>query len=146
LSRVLTARADIETGDAEETLRAVRARHPRLIVQMAGFRRVPEARAVAMIAEQTLRAARTGALLASKPEVDLLLRLAGTTQITLAIRKVGYGSGGTVVLVAAGQPRDVSKLRRELDSDKRYSVLAEQPASKAGLDAVEAAAILGTRS
>ncbi len=78
--RVISARASVPAGTAGDVLLGLRKRHPRLIIQMVAMNRLPAEQAVAMIGEQTLRAARTGALLAEKPEVDLLLRLAGTTQ------------------------------------------------------------------
>ena len=52
---------------------------------------------------------KTGALLAAKPEVDLLLRLAGTTQIALAIEEAGYRARGPMILVAAGPAHGVSR-------------------------------------
>ncbi len=102
-------------------LLSLRKRHPGLIVQLVSLKKVPESRTITMIGQQTLRAAETGALLAAKPEVDLLLRLAGTTQIALAIEESGYRAKGEMLLVAAGPPRRLSGLRKELVGDPIYS-------------------------
>lgn len=117
-----------------------------MIVQLLAQKAVPSARAAGMICEQTLRAAKTGALVAEKPEVDLLLRLAGTNQISDAIRRAGYGSGGRMVLVAAGAPRSIAALRRGLSRDPRFSILPDGEMDEEGFAAVDAAALLGTRS
>ena len=41
--------------------------------------------------------------MANKPEIDFLLRLAGTTQISMAIKDAGAKSGDHFVLVVAGE-------------------------------------------
>ena len=58
---------------------------------------------VELLAAQTLQAESSGGLLANKPEMDFLLRLAGTTQISRAIRDAGAKAGGQFVLVVAGR-------------------------------------------
>jgi tRNA threonylcarbamoyladenosine modification (KEOPS) complex Cgi121 subunit len=58
---------------------------------------------VELLAAQTLQAESSKGLLANKPEMDLLLRLAGTTQISRAIRDAGAKSGDQFVLVVAGK-------------------------------------------
>ncbi len=55
-----------------------------------------------MLAAQTLKAEALGSLLAKKPEIDFLLRLAGTTQISLAIRHAGAHRGHEFLVVVAG--------------------------------------------
>lgn len=91
---------------------------------------------VEVIAAQTMRAQASGTLLARKPEVDLLLRLAGTTQISKAIREKGAKAGEPFMLVVAGstKPKPVEGVRcRKLP---RRGLSAEE------LRRVEAAALL----
>jgi tRNA threonylcarbamoyladenosine modification (KEOPS) complex Cgi121 subunit len=145
LERCLVARVEVAPSSAGGLLSELRQKHPRLIVQLLAPRAVPSTRAAAMICEQTLRAARTGALVADKPEVDLLLRLAGTSQISVAIERAGYTSGRAIVLVAAGSPRGVATLRRELSGDSRFAILPDAEMDEKGFAAVEAAALLGAR-
>ena len=146
MNGVFAATASLPLDSAEGFLRGLRAQHPTLIVQLLAMDSVPPGRAVAMIAEQTLRARRTGAMLADKPEVDLLLRLAGTNQISAAIEKAGYRSGGAMVLVAAGPSPGIRALRRELSGDGRIAGLPDQELDGDALDLVDAAALLGTKT
>jgi tRNA threonylcarbamoyladenosine modification (KEOPS) complex Cgi121 subunit len=143
---VLAAKARLESAEAEPVLLSLRKRHPDLIIQLVRLKEVPESRIIAMIGQQTLRAAETGALLAAKPEVDLLLRLAGTTQIAMAIKESGYRATGEMLLVAAGPARRLSSLRKKLVADPSYKVLEGDTVSAPGLAMVERAALLGTRS
>jgi tRNA threonylcarbamoyladenosine modification (KEOPS) complex Cgi121 subunit len=145
LESVIAARA-APAGATEVELLSLRGRHPCLIIQLVTLKEVPGNRTVAMIGQQTLRAARTDALLAAKPEVDLLLRLAGTTQIAVAIREAGYRARGEKLLVAAGPSEEVESLREELAEKGGYQVLKGEEIDADGLAMVERAAVLGTRS
>jgi tRNA threonylcarbamoyladenosine modification (KEOPS) complex Cgi121 subunit len=58
-----------------------------------------------MLAAQTLQAEASGSLLARSPEMDFLLRLAGTTQISRAIREKGSSKGKPFLLVVAGRTK-----------------------------------------
>src|SRR5689334_14188498 len=86
----VAALATLDGDTAALELSRLRKDHPDLVVQLVSMKRIPNARAIRMVAAQTMRALETGALLASKPEVDLLLRLAGTTQIAEAVDRIGY--------------------------------------------------------
>jgi tRNA threonylcarbamoyladenosine modification (KEOPS) complex Cgi121 subunit len=144
LERVMAAKASPRA--TEWRLLSLRGRHPDLIIQLVTLKSIPGNRAVAMIGQQTLRAAKTGALLAAKPEVDLLLRLAGTTQIAVAIKEAGYRAKGEKLLVAAGPVGEVERLEEELAGDAGYEVLRGEEIDAEGLAMVERAAVLGTRS
>ena len=143
---VIAARAKLAPGAANGELLSLRRRYPNLIVQLVSLERVPGNRAIAMIGQQTLRAAKTGAMLAAKPEVDLLLRLAGTAQIVRAIENAGYGARGTKLLVAAGPELDAGRLRRELAKSPDYVIMRGEDIDAEDLATVERAALLGTRS
>ena len=146
MRRVVAARADVSESDADALLSSLRKLHPKLVVQLVATKRTIDAGTLEMIGEQTLRAARTGALLAEKPEVDLLLRLAGTAQIAVAIERVGYRSRGPKLLVAAGPPGEVLGMRKALEKDGRFEILKSEVVTKEGLAMVEEAALLGARS
>ncbi len=96
--------------DAEEMKEGLKKTFPNLVVQLADARVGSNERFFKMIAAQTISAMRYGSLLAKKPEIDLLLRLAATTQISEALTRVGYREGGRQVLIAAGRRREVKKL------------------------------------
>jgi tRNA threonylcarbamoyladenosine modification (KEOPS) complex Cgi121 subunit len=144
LEGVIAARAS--AAAAEASLLSLRGRHPGLIIQLVTLKSLPGNRTVAMIGQQTLRAAKTGALLAARPEVDLLLRLAGTTQIAVAIKEAGYRAKGEKLLVAAGPAAELESLEEELAGDPGYEVLKGEEIGAEGLAMVERAAVLGTRS
>ena len=91
---------------------------------------------VVLLAAQTLRAEATGSMLARRPEVDLLLRLAGTTQISRAIREKGATDGKPILLVVAGRRRQRGvRGLAELELPRRRL-------SKGDLERVERAALL----
>ena len=75
--------------------------YPGAMVQTFSSKAATNGFLIQMLAAQTLRAERSGSLLAKKPEIDFLLRLAGTTQISEAISRVGSKAGEPFVLVLA---------------------------------------------
>jgi tRNA threonylcarbamoyladenosine modification (KEOPS) complex Cgi121 subunit len=95
-----------------------------------------------MVAAQTLAAVASGTTLAKKPELDLLLRLAGTRQIGEAIERCGYKSAkGRLFLVAASEEEASLERVEGLDPD-RFPRVAERSLSSDDLRFVERAALL----
>lgn len=93
---------------------------------------------VEMLAAQTFQAQASGSLLAKKPEIDLLLRVAGTTQISSAIKKHGARARERFLAVVAGDsavqsPRAFSPLE-----------LPRNSLNRSELARVECAALLNT--
>ena len=123
----------------EEVRLRVTASHGGDLVQTAGGTTASNELFLEMLAAQTLRALRTGSLLARRPEMDFLLRLAGTTQISKAIRLSGSNAGRPFLLVvaAARKPKAV----REFAG----SELPRRELSRAELERVEAAALLSVQ-
>jgi len=91
---------------------------------------------VELLAAQTLQAESSGGLLANRPEIDFLLRLAGTTQISRAIRDAGAKSGDQFVLVVAGR----RTVRRPPGID--MTELPRQELTASELGRIEIAALL----
>jgi tRNA threonylcarbamoyladenosine modification (KEOPS) complex Cgi121 subunit len=142
----LSAEVRLEPMEAEQELLKLRSAHPALVIQLLRMKKLPSAAAVSMIAAQTLRAKETDCLLASKPEVDLLLRLAGTNQITEAMKESGYRSTGKrMMLVAAGPETELAKLKKNLKQQERYSLREVGDLDEEDLICVEDAALLGTK-
>ena len=83
---------------------------PDLLFQLVDARSGSNERFFRLITAQTLKSSSDGSLLAKKPEVDLLLRLARTTQISEALAKVGYKKGEKRILIAAGKKGEVKRL------------------------------------
>lgn len=78
-----------------------REANPGAMVQTAAAQTVSNGMVIEMLAAQTLKSAESGELLAKKPEIDFLLRLAGTAQISSAIAYVGAKKGRPYIVVAA---------------------------------------------
>lgn len=145
MAKVLVAEV-LEEAGLENELRRFREENPALVIQIVALPTVCP-RAIEMIATQTLRALKTGAMVAEKPEVDLLLRVAGTNQITEAIQKAGFKVPGTKVLIAAGSAAAVGRLRRSLTAKEAagYKILRSGTLDAGGSRMVEAGALLGAK-
>ena len=115
-------------------------------VTCIGAARAPNPSAVEMIAAQTLMAARSGFTLAERPELDLLLRLAGTRQIGEAFQRVGYKSNGKrFFLVAASDEVALARLGKRLAADRRFAEVERKQLAEGDLEQVERAALLASR-
>jgi len=91
-------------GDsAEEIKRRLASANPGSLVQAVKGGRVKNELLVELLAAQTFRAEASGSMLARKPEIDLLLRVAGTTQISRAIRGYGVVAGEGFLAINAGR-------------------------------------------
>jgi len=140
--------AEVKADEVEEMLAKVRKQSPRAIIQVFSADRAPNTGALEMIAAQTLTAASVGATLAERPELDLLLRLAGTRQIGEAFKRVGYKSSGRkLFLVAASEGSGAALLRvsKALAKDGRFSEVPMKRPAKSDLERVERAALLAVR-
>ncbi|MGD0477974.1 MAG: KEOPS complex subunit Cgi121 [Nitrososphaerales archaeon] len=126
-------------ADPDSVRKIVEAKVPGSIVQTVRADAATNGFFVEMIAAQTLRANETQNLLAKKPEVDLLLRLAGTTQISRAIEQMGAKKGKPFLLVIAGPRRGLASLSvKELGGAE----LEKRELSSDELDRIEQAALL----
>lgn len=138
----------VPPDEVEDLLAKVRKRAPGVVIQIIGATRAPNPSAVEMIAAQTLTAAKSGATLAERPELDLLLRLAGTRQIGEAFLRVGYKSIGKrffMVAASEGSGAALARLSKPFARDKRFKEVAKKELAKSDLDQVERAALLAAR-
>ncbi len=123
----------------ESLKRKISSGHPRALVQSAKRDAATNAFFLEMIAAQTLRAGATGILLAKKPEIDFLLRLAGTTQISKAIVDVGARKGRPFLLIVAGPGHGLGSLDGSAFEGRE---LPKRKLSRKELSMVERAALL----
>jgi len=126
-------------ADPDSVRRMVAAKAPGSIVQAVSTAAATNGYYVEMIAAQTLRATGTPNLLARKPEVDLLLRLAGTTQISRAIEQTGAKKGQPFLLVVAGPASRLAKINWAQLGGKK---LVKRDLSADELERIEVAALL----
>jgi len=97
-------------GEWEDMKARLLRSFPDLLFQLVDARSGSNERFFRLITAQTLKASADGSLLARKPEVDLLLRLARSTQISEALARVGYKRGEKRILIAAGKKGKVMRL------------------------------------
>lgn len=134
--------------EVEDLLAKIRKQSPGVIVQVISAVRSPNPRTVEMIAAQTLTAARSGSMLAERPELDLLLRLAGTRQIGDAFKRVGYKSDKKrffMVAASEGNGTKIKRMGQQLAADKRFTPLAKRQMLEGDLEQVERAALLAAK-
>ncbi|MDG6963747.1 MAG: hypothetical protein JRM83_02000 [Nitrososphaerota archaeon] len=81
---------------------ALSTENPGSVVQAVRLEATDNELFIEMLAAQTFQAMSSGSILARKPEIDLLLRLAGTTQIEKAIRTQGAKGGAPFIAIVAG--------------------------------------------
>ena len=101
-------------GDPEDAKKRFTPEERGLLVQTVAGETATNEFYVEMLAAQTYSAMETGTMLARKEEVDLLLRLAGTTQISEAMAKAGAKSGKPFLLIIAGSRDDVARAEPDL--------------------------------
>lgn len=127
------------TLEPEEAKKMASAINPGSMVQTARAGAAVNETYAEMIAAQTFHAAAAGSLLANRPEIDFLLRMAGTTQISKAISTLGSRKGERYLLVVASQAEIRSEPRREMLE------LPRRDLSKAELGKIERAALLSAK-
>jgi tRNA threonylcarbamoyladenosine modification (KEOPS) complex Cgi121 subunit len=128
-----------EGTDSQEVKSRLLAANPGSLVQVAKPGSVRNEWLAQMLAAQTFRAQSSGTLLANKPEMDLLLRLAGTTQISKAI--VSYGAPGGKAFVAI----NASRAEIVVPEDYAGAELPRKNLSSTELAKIEKAALLSAR-
>ncbi|MDE1858818.1 MAG: hypothetical protein KGI26_07120 [Thaumarchaeota archaeon] len=90
-------------ASSEDVKRELASANPGSLVQVVRAGSLDNELLAEMLAAQTLRAEEADYMLAKKAEIDLLLRLAGTTQISEAIAKQGAVKGEGFVAINAGR-------------------------------------------
>ncbi|MDG6985210.1 MAG: hypothetical protein JRM73_00495 [Nitrososphaerota archaeon] len=123
-------------GSADEVKRKLASVNPGTMVQAMRAGPAVNAALVEMLAAQTFRAESSGAMLAKKPEIDFLLRFAGTSQIAKAIREQGAVPGKPFFAVTAGRKEIVTP------AEYRSAELPRKKLSRSDLTRVERAALL----
>jgi tRNA threonylcarbamoyladenosine modification (KEOPS) complex Cgi121 subunit len=137
-ARVFSCGEDTIREDIKARLAAA---NPGSVVQTVGAGVIRNAVFAEMLAAQTFQAESSDRLLAKKPEVDLLLRLAGTTQISRAIKEGGARVGEPFLLVVAGRSvvRGIPALKgKELPRSKLTETELARIEMAALLDAIRA--------
>ena len=114
--------------------------NPGAIVQTVNPKAVKNELLLEMLAAQTFRAESSGDLLAKKPEIDLLLRVAGTSQISKAIKTHGAADGKEFLAIVASRNKIVCP------NEYTPEEIPRRPLSKSELEKVEKAALLNAQT
>ena len=127
-------------SDPDSTKAALAKSNPEAVVQTLSAALGIGSSALELLAAQTLVAKGANEMLARKPEVDFLLRVAGTSQITRAIKSVGATKGKSFLLVLASEGK-----RGLTVSGSMGRPMARRPLNRKDMDSVEAGALLSAR-
>ena len=92
----------------------LRKNHPNLIIQAISSNYILSKSHAQKIISISLRARKNKTLLSKKMETDILLRFAGTTQITEAIKKIGIKQQCSFILIIIGKKTSIQKLFLEI--------------------------------
>mgnify|MGYP002867199774 CR=1 FL=1 len=99
-----------------EFLKELRNKYSELIIQALDSRFILGVNHAKKILAISLYAKKNKALLAKKIEIDILMRFAGTTQISQAIKIAGRKPNKDFFIIAIGKKSTLSKLHSELKS------------------------------
>ena len=95
----------------------IRAKHPSLMIQMIDSSFLLGVNHAKKILSISLNAQKNQILLSKKTETDILLRFAGTTQISYGIKTVGRKPKKDFAIIVLGKKISLNKLHTELKPD-----------------------------
>jgi len=104
-------------------LQKIRKKFPKLIIQSISSSYILNKSHAKKIIRLSLEAKRKNILLSKKLETDILLRFAGTTQISQAIHDVGFKKNQNFVIIAIGKKSYLDLLFHEIKNDLSKKVL-----------------------
>ena len=107
-----------------EFLKELRDKYPQLIIQALNSQVILGANHAKKILAISLHAKKNKILLSKKIEIDMLLRFAGTTQISQAIKIAGKNTGKDFFIIAIGKKPALNRIHSELKlslSPKQFS-------------------------
>jgi len=98
-------------------LQKIRKKFPKLTIQSISSNYILNKSHAKKIIMISLEAKRSNTLLSKKLETDILLRFAGTTQISQAIYDVGHKKGQNFILIAIGKKSYLDLLFHEISNN-----------------------------
>ena len=107
----------------------IRSQHPSLMIQMIDSSFLLGVNHAKKILAISLNAQKNQILLSKKTETDILLRFAGTTQISYGIKTVGRKTKKDFVIIAFGKKIGLNKLHTELKPDINSKQLSKNNVS-----------------
>jgi len=98
----------------KDYLEKIRKKFPKLIIQVISSNYVLSMSHVRKIITLSLKAKKRKNLLSKKLETDILLRFAGTTQISDAIQRIGPKKNQNFVIIGIGKRKNLNELFDEI--------------------------------
>jgi len=112
----------LRINDMDEFIRNIRTINTRVAMQAIDARFVAGKEHVLSILQQSLQAKKRGTMLSNRIEIDILMRLACTNQISKALGDIGLKDGiNNVLIIALGKIRDLRVVEKHLRKNYRLS-------------------------
>jgi len=108
--------------DADGFIRSIRAINNRVAMQAINADFAAGKEQVLSISQQSLQAKKKGTMLSKRIEIDMLLRLACTNQISKALDDIGLKDGiNNVLIIAIGKISDLKAVQKHLAKNYKLS-------------------------
>lgn len=108
--------------DTDSFIRSIRAVNARVAIQAVDASFVADKEHILSVLQQSLQARKKGTMLSNRIEIDILLRLACTNQITKALNDLGLQDGiNNVLIIALGKLTDLKILKKYLAKNYNLS-------------------------
>lgn len=118
---LLTGIRRLKTDNVEEFIKELRSINTNVALQVVNAELVAGFKHIIDIIHQSVEAKKRGILLSKNIEIDILLRLACTDQISKAVEDIGLKKGtNNVLIVAMGKINHLKTLSRNIS--KRYKL------------------------
>lgn len=119
---VLLACIKLRVEDAETFMNNLRSINRSLAVQVVNANLVAGKKHVTGIIQQSIEARKRKIMLSKKLEVDMLMRLACTDQISKAVSDIGIKDGiNNVLIIVIGRVKDLKMFRKYIASNYRIN-------------------------
>jgi tRNA threonylcarbamoyladenosine modification (KEOPS) complex Cgi121 subunit len=116
--RVLLACIKLRVKDTEDFMNNLRSINRSLAVQIVNANLVAGKKHVTGIIQQSIEARKRKIMLSKRIEVDMLMRLACTDQISKAVNDIGIKDGiNNVLIIAVGRVKDLRMFRKYIASN-----------------------------
>ena len=131
---IMLAGMKLRIRDTDGFIRSIRAINSRVAMQAIDANFVAGKEHVLSILQQSLQAKKRGMMLSKRVEIDILIRLACTNQISKALDDIGLKDGiNNVLIIAIGKIADLKVVQKYLVKNYRLGNVLKPSAKKTRL-------------
>jgi len=131
---VMLAGMKLRITDTDGFIRSIRAINNRVAIQAIDANFAAGKEHVLSILQQSLQAKKNGTMLSKRIEIDVLLRLACTNQISKALDDIGLKNGSNnVLIIVIGKIADLQDVQKYLAKNYKLSNVLKISAKKTRL-------------